>query len=200
MCEWIEAHPELYAWVILPGLIFLARVFDVSLGTTRVFFVSRGYKTFAALIGFWEVLIWLLAIGYVMQNLSNPMCVVAFALGFATGNWVGITLAEKLSLGVVLVRVITQAGSEELIAALKAGNYGITVVDGHGAFGPIKVIFTIVQRHALGDVVNLIKAHNPKAFYSVEDVSRVSNGNLAPRKYPAALSFLQVSRPFRKGK
>ena len=73
MFEWMQTHPDLYAWVILPGLIFVARVIDVSLGTARVVFISRGYKLLAASIGFWEVLIWLVAIGHATQNPSNPM-------------------------------------------------------------------------------------------------------------------------------
>jgi uncharacterized protein YebE (UPF0316 family) len=92
MVEWIEANPDIYAWAVLPGLIFLARVIDVSLGTIRVIFVSRGYKLLAAAAGFWEVLIWLLAIGQIMKNLSNPMCMwrmLRFCDGQLCRNHVG---------------------------------------------------------------------------------------------------------------
>ena len=88
-------------------MIFIARVADVTLGTVRVIFVSRGMKYLAPLIGFVEILIWLMAIGHTMQNLTNPACYVAYAGGFAMGNFVGITIAERLSLGVVMIRVIT---------------------------------------------------------------------------------------------
>lgn len=196
----MESHPDLYAWVILPSLIFAARVVDVSLGTARVVFISRGYKLLAAAIGFWEVLIWLVAIGHATQNLSNPLCVVAFALGFALGNYIGVTLTEKMSLGVVLVRILTHENTENLIASLKAGQYGVTSIDGQGAFGPMKLIFTIVQRQAVDGVVEIIKLHNPNAFYSIENVGEVSKGKIAPRKLPGGLSFTQVFKPFRKGK
>jgi uncharacterized protein YebE (UPF0316 family) len=200
MVEWIEANPDIYAWAVLPGLIFLARVIDVSLGTIRVIFVSRGYKLLAAAAGFWEVLIWLLAIGQIMKNLSNPMCYVAYACGFAMGNYVGITLADKMSLGVVLIRILTHENSDSLIESLKSGKFGVTSIDGRGAFGPMKLIFTIVPRHTVDHVVGIIETHNPKAFYSIEDVSRVSEGKLTPRKYPVSLSFLKIFRPYRKGK
>ena len=200
MVDWMNAHPDLYAWVILPGLIFLARVIDVSLGTARVVFISRGYKLLAASIGFWEVLIWLVAIGHATQNLSNPMCVIAFAMGFAMGNYIGVTITEKMSLGVVLVRILTHENSDKLIAALKERKYGITSIDGRGALGPMKVIFTIVQRQYVDQVINIIKSYNPNAFYSIESVGEVSKGKLAPRKLPGGISLTQIFKPFRKGK
>lgn len=200
MFEWMQTHPDLYAWVILPGLIFVARVIDVSLGTARVVFISRGYKLLAASIGFWEVLIWLVAIGHATQNLSNPMCVIAFAMGFAMGNYIGVTLTEKMSLGVVLVRILTHENSDNLIDALKNQKYGLTSIDGHGAFGPMKVIFTIVQRQSVDEVIKIIQSHNPNAFYSIESIGEVSKGKLAPRKLPGGLSVSQVFRQFRKGK
>ncbi|NLW85209.1 MAG: DUF2179 domain-containing protein [Phycisphaerae bacterium] len=200
MFEWMQTHPDLYAWVILPGLIFVARVIDVSLGTARVVFISRGYKLLAASIGFWEVLIWLVAIGHATQNLSNPMCVIAFAMGFAMGNYIGVTLTEKMSLGVVLVRILTHENSDNLIDALKNQKYGLTSIDGHGAFGPMKVIFTIVQRQSVDEVIKIIQSHNPNAFYSIESIGEVSKGKLAPRKLPGGISVSQVFRPFRKGK
>jgi uncharacterized protein YebE (UPF0316 family) len=83
----------LYTWIVLPLLIFLARVVDVSMGTIRVIFVSRGLKYLAPVVGFFEVLIWLLAIGQIMKNLSSPLCYVAYAGGFAAGNYIGIVIA-----------------------------------------------------------------------------------------------------------
>jgi uncharacterized protein YebE (UPF0316 family) len=200
MTEWIEANPGLYAWLVLPLLIFVARVVDVTLGTMRVFFVSRGYKKIAPVVGFVEVLIWLVAIGFATRNLANPMCLVAFAMGFAAGNYLGITLTERLSLGTVLVRVLTHENADALIASLKAGNYGLTCVDGYGAVGPMKVILTIVQRQKLDEVLRIIRDSNPKAFYTIEEVGEVSEGKLTGAKFPAGMAFLQTLMPFRKGK
>jgi len=198
--DWLNAHPDFYAWVVLPLLIFSARIVDVSLGTARVIFVSRGYKLLAAASGFWEVLIWLLAIGQIMKNLSNPMCYVAYATGFALGNYVGITLTEKMSLGVVLVRIMTHENADQLIESLKQGKYGVTSMEGRGAFGPMKLIFTIIKRQSVNDVIRIIQMYNPKAFYSIEEVARVSEGKLAPRKFPNRSDVMRIFRPFRKGK
>jgi len=189
-----------YAWFILPFLIFVARVLDVSLGTVRVIFVSRGLKYLAPLLGFFEILIWLLAIGQIMQNLSNPACYIAYAGGFAMGNFVGIRIAEKLSLGVVLIRVLTKKDASGLIKSLKSANYGVTSVDGHGAYGQVKVIFTIVPRREVCSVVDLIKKFNPNAFYSVEEVCFVEKGVFSDRKTWHGFNLTKLFRPFRKGK
>jgi uncharacterized protein YebE (UPF0316 family) len=198
--EWCALHPDLYGWVVLPLLIFVARIMDVSIGTSRVIFVSRGYRVLAAVAGFWEVLIWLLAIGQIMQNLDNPMCYLAYAGGFAMGNYIGITLTNKMSLGVVLVRVMTVENTDQLIESLKRSQYGVTAVEGRGAFGPMKMVFTIVNKQDLPRVIQIIQAYNPNAFYSVEEVDQVSQGKLGPRKFPGGLNLTQLFRPFRKGK
>jgi uncharacterized protein YebE (UPF0316 family) len=189
-----------YTWLVLPALIFLARIIDVSMGTIRVIFVSRGFKYLAPIVGFFEILIWLLAIGQIMKNLSNPMCYLAYAGGFAMGNFVGIHIAEKLSLGVVMIRVVTNQDATPLVDCLKAEEYGVTSVDGHGTSGQVKVIFTIVQRRDVRSVVELIKKFNPQAFYSIEEVRVVEKGVFRARKSWHNFDFSGFFRPFRKGK
>jgi len=191
---------QLYAWVILPLLIFLARIVDVTLGTVRLIFVSRGFKYLAPVAGFFEVLIWILAIGQIMQNLSNPVCYLAYAGGFATGNYVGILIAERLSLGIVLVRVITQRPADPLLKCLRERDYGVTSVDGQGANGPVQVVFTIVPRREVDTVVGLVKTFNPQAFYSIEEVGFVAEGVFPARRQWHETSLLRFLRPFRKGK
>ena len=189
-----------YAWLILPLLIFLARIADVSIGTIRLIFISRGLKYLAPVVGFFEILIWLLAIGQIMKNLSNPACYIAYAGGFAMGNFVGMWIAEKLSLGVVLIRVITKKNAIELVEYLKSDDYGVTSVDGHGKTEQVKVVFTIVPKREVKRVVNLIKKFNPKAFYTIEEVGFVEKGALSPKKINGFTHFLRLFRPFRKGK
>jgi uncharacterized protein YebE (UPF0316 family) len=157
-------------------MIFLARVTDVTMGTVRVIFISRGMKYMAPLVGFIEILVWLLAIGQIMRNLSNPVCYIAYAAGFATGNYVGISIAERLSLGVVLIRVISPKDALPLVERLKAESYGVTSIDGHGTSGQVKVVFTLVPRREVPRVVGLIKTFNPQAFYSIEEVNFVEKG------------------------
>jgi uncharacterized protein YebE (UPF0316 family) len=175
-------NSELFKWLILPLLIFVARIFDVSLGTLRVIFISRGMRTIAAVVGFVEILIWLLAIGQIMKNLTNIACYAAYAGGFAMGTFVGIYIVEKLSLGVVLIRVTTRKDASELIEFLKSADYGITSTDAEGATGKVKIIYSIIKRHDLKSVVEIIKKFNPHAFYTIEDVRFVSEGIFPVRK------------------
>jgi uncharacterized protein YebE (UPF0316 family) len=196
MSDFLLLNSEFFAWVLLPLLIFVARVADVSLGTVRVIFIARGLKYFAPIVGFFEIIIWLLAIGQIMQNLSNPVCYIAYAAGFAMGNYVGIWIAEKLSLGVVLIRVITSKDASELIEYLKTADYGVTIVDAKGSAGNVQVVFTIVRRREVATVVSLIKQFNPNAFYTIEEVGFVEQGI-----FPARKTWLNnLFRPFRKGK
>lgn len=164
-----------FAYAALPGLIFLARVCDVSMATIRVLFIAKGQRLLAPAIGFFEVLVWLLAISQILQRLDNPLLYVAYAGGFATGTFVGMSIEGKLALGVVLVRVITRGSGEELIERLKAEKLGVTHLDAHGAKGTVQVIFSLVRRSEAPRMINLIKQYNPKAFYSVEDVRFVSD-------------------------
>jgi len=196
MSDILVLNSAFFAWILLPLLIFIARVADVSLGTVRVIFITRGLKYLAPIVGFFEILIWLLAIGQIMRNLSNPVCYIAYAGGFATGNYVGIWIAEKLSLGVVLIRVITSKDASELLEYLKSADYGVTNVDAQGLAGKVQVVFTIVRRREVASVVNLIKQFNPKAFYTIEEVGFVEEGIFPTRKNWLSSVF----RPLRKGK
>ncbi len=189
-----------YMWVAIPFLIFLARVLDVSMGTVRVIFISRGFKYLSPVIGFFEILIWLLAIGQIMKNLSNPACYIAYASGFAMGNYIGIQIADKLSLGVVLIRVITKRDASQLVELLKSAEYGVTSIDGHGTAEQVKVVFTIIPRKEVKRVVELIRRFNPEAFYSIEEVGFVEKGVFPARKTWGNSGIAKLFAPFRKGK
>lgn len=193
------ADSPLFTWVILPLLIFFARILDVSIGTLRLIFVSKGYKFYAPLLGFFEVIIWLLAIGQIMQHLDNFLCYFAYGIGFATGNYLGIILDEKMSLGTVLIRVVPKMDTTNLINQLREKSFGASVVDIEGMTGKLKMIFTIVKRKDLKEVLGIIYEHNPQAFVTIEDVKTAKEGyfRLSRKKsyFPAAL-FNDV----RKGK
>ncbi len=156
-------------YVILPLLIFVSRIFDVSLGTLRIIFVSRGRKFLAPLLGFFEVLIWILAIGQIMQQLDNFITYIAYAGGFAAGNFVGLLLEEKLAMGIYIVRIILNRDECKLRQCMVNEGFGLTTVDGMGAQGPVKIIYTVIRRRNLKKVVDIIKGCNSKAFYSIED-------------------------------
>lgn len=165
-----------FTWVVLPLLIFFARILDVSIGTLRLIFVSKGYKYYAPMLGFFEVIIWLLAIGQIMQHLDNFLCYLAYGLGFAAGNYLGIFLDEKMSLGTVLIRVVPKMDTTNLINHLREQNFGASLVDIEGMSGKLKMIFTIVKRKDIREVMNIIREHNPQAFVTIEDVKTAREG------------------------
>lgn len=176
MVKTFLSDPRYFSLIVLPAMIFLARICDVTIGTIRIIFVSRGQKKLASFCGFFEVLIWLVAIGQIMQHLDNVWCYLAYAGGFAMGNFIGITIEGKMAMGILVVRVFTQADGSRLITRLKEAGYGVTCLDGHGTTGPVQVIYTVIQRSSLEVVDRIIRDYNPKTFYSIEDVRFVSAG------------------------
>jgi uncharacterized protein YebE (UPF0316 family) len=165
-----------YDWVILPIIIFCARICDVTLGTIRIIMVSRGKRRIAPILGFFEVLIWIVVIGQLVQHLQSWISYIAYGAGFASGNFIGMYIEDRLALGMVIIRVIMQQGGEGLIARLHEAGYGVTCFDGRGANGPVKMIFTVIKRQDLPVVHKLIHQVAPKAFMSVEDVRSAEEG------------------------
>lgn len=163
--------------------IFLAELCVVTLGTLRIIFVSKGRKALAPLLGFFEVSLWLFAVGQTMRNLGNPLCCAAFAGGFAAGNYLGILIEERLALGTCVVRVITHKDAGPLVEGLKAAGYGVTSIDAHGATGPVRIVLTVVRRKERGEVLAIIRRLDGKAFYSVDDLQTAGEG-----VFPAAVA------------
>ncbi|MDD1703346.1 MAG: DUF2179 domain-containing protein [Methanoregula sp.] len=192
--------PEIFSFVIVPLLIFGARICDMSMDTVRVIFMSKGIKYFPSFIGFFEVIIWLVAIGQVMNNLTNAVCYIAYGAGFATGTFVGMAIEERLSLGLVSVRIITKEDPSTLMQYLRAHDYGITSIDGEGGTGPVKMVFTIIKRKDLAHVVGIIKEYHPRAFYSVEEVKSVAEGVFPERRATGIFGWINSLRFHRIGK
>lgn len=170
-------------YIILPLLICLARVADVSIGTVRLIFVSKGFKVLSPLLGFFEVLIYIITMTQIMADMSNIWLYVAYATGFAIGNYLGICLEEKLSIGKVMIRVITQKNSKKLLKILKE-KYNLTILDAKGKRGKVKVIFSVVKKKELKNIIKIINETNPKAFYSVEDVRYAQDNEILQQESP----------------
>lgn len=182
--------PEIYAWVILPLLIFLARIGDVSMETIRVIYISRGIKFLAPIIAFFEIIIWLLAMEVVMSDLSNIANFFAYAFGFATGTYVGLVIEERLSIGTVILRIVTTEESTEAIASfLESEQFGVTYLDAHGSRGDVRMILSLVNRSDVPRITRHIEEVNPRAFFSIEDIRYVNQGVFRP-KNPYSLSRL----------
>jgi len=162
--------PVYFDYIILPLLIFTARIFDVSLDTIRVIMVSKGYRKFAPFIGFFQVLIWIITITRIMENLDNWITYVAYAAGFGTGTFVGMYIEERIAMGNELLRIITRQPADDLIKALRKEGYSVTVVGGQGKDGEVGILFLVLKRKIINDAIMLVKKHNPQAFYTVEDM------------------------------
>jgi len=169
---------NLLDYVLMPLLIFVARIGDVSMNTLRIMFMMNGKKGLVPVLGFFEALIWLLAIGQIFQNVDNPISYIAYAGGFATGTYVGMALEEKLAIGRVLVRVITPQPHPHLLEFMKEKNYRFTNVGGEGRFGKVNLLFTVMKRDTLQEFITKVKEVDEKAFYTIESVKRVSEDDL----------------------
>jgi uncharacterized protein YebE (UPF0316 family) len=170
---------DTFAYIVLPVLIFFARISDVTLGTLRIIFVSRGNKHLAPLLGFFEVLIWVIAISHIIQHLDNFYCYLAWAAGFATGNFIGMKIEERLAIGTNLVRIITGKENNQLVNLLHQEGFGATVVDARGKDSEVQLIYVILRRREVQNLLALIEIHQPNAFYSVEDIRYVSHSKVS---------------------
>ncbi len=171
---------ETLALLSIPILVFLARILDVSVGTLRIIFVSKGFKNYAALLGFFESLVWILAVSQVMKHMDNWVTYAAFALGFSVGNYVGMLIEERIAIGNQIIRIITRHDATELVGYLRENGYGVTSVDAVGESGPVKLIFTVAKRRKLETIIAIIKCYNPNAFYTIEDVRFVKETYVPP--------------------
>lgn len=198
------ASGDMYTYVYLPLLIFFARMIDVTLMTLRIIFVSRGKRYLAPLLGFVEVFIWIAVVSQVIRGANNLVAYLAYAAGFAAGNYVGIYIENRLAIGTLVVRAIVQAGprslgagpaksgtgpalggmgslstettAEELVRRLHDAGYGVTTVDGQGATVPVKLVYTVIKRKDLKHVMEILHEFEPKPFVTVEEVRSAEQG------------------------
>ncbi|MBI4931349.1 MAG: DUF2179 domain-containing protein [Bacteroidetes bacterium] len=167
---------DYYNWLILPLIIFVSRIGDVTLGTIRHVLTTRGQKSITPILGFFEVLIWIVVVSQVMKQANNFACYIAWAGGFAMGNYIGLLIEERIALGLQIIRIITNQECSALITQLQIANHGTTVINAQGAKGPVKVILTVVKRKNIEPIIKIIQQHNPDAFYSIEDIRDVNRG------------------------
>lgn len=173
----------LFALPYGPLLIFAIRVVDVSMGTIRLIVMVRGRRAVAAMIGFVEVLLWIVAVGYALQHLDSIYHVIGYAGGFAAGNFLGVTLEERLALGLVVVRaIIPDEGDGATAAILREHGFAVTQLEGHGREGPVDVLNTVVKRRQAPDVIDLIETTVPRSFVTVEEIRTTRRGFIRPRE------------------
>ena len=169
-------------WVIIPFLIFVSRVLDVSLNTLRIIFTSKGKRNIAPILGFFEVLIWLIAISQIMQNLNNWLCYFAWAFGFSMGNYLGLFIEEKLAIGNLMIQIIVPDQKNNIAEKLRESGFGATIFKAEGSRGDVIQIVSLFKRKDREVILNLINMNAPDAFYTISDVKNARNTIFSPRK------------------
>jgi uncharacterized protein YebE (UPF0316 family) len=164
-----------------PLRLFALRIVDVSLGTVRLMITVRGHRGWAALTGFLEVLIWIVAVGSALQHLGSVYHVVAYAAGFAAGNYVGIVLENALGLGTVVGRAIIPDEDDGATARLlRRDGFPVTELDGRGRDGSVDVLNVVVPRRQAPQVIDLVEQAVPRSFVTVEELQTTYRGGLRP--------------------
>ena len=166
--------PDIFSFLVLPLLIFIARIGDVSINTIRIIYVLGGRRVTATLLGFFESFIWLMAIRQIFEHLDNWICYVAYPAGFASGIFVGMIIEERIAYGKVIVRIITRKEVSILIQYLNENQFRYTRVDAQGPDGPENLVFTVLERERLEAMLYKLKDILPTAFYTVEKVNRAT--------------------------
>jgi uncharacterized protein YebE (UPF0316 family) len=161
---------EVFTFVIIPVLIFFLKVMDVTIGTMRILFLARGNKLIVISLGFFEVLISIIAIAQIMQNLNNPITYLAYAGGFSAGSYMGMLIEEKLAIGIVVFRIIIANDTSVLLEKLKDTGFGVTIVKASGSYKQnVTLIYTAIKRKHIGSIIKIINESDSKAFYTIED-------------------------------
>lgn len=177
----------------LPLLIFFARICDVTLGTLRIIFVSKGMKKVAPFLGFFEVFIWIVVISELLTKANDWISYIAYAGGYATGNYIGMLIEERIAMGIYLVRVFTLRDGSELVKKLNKNNFGATCLKGKGVEKEVDIVEAVVDRKNMTRVETIVKDFDENAFFVVEDVRSTQKG-IFPTKKTGILSRWRVGK------
>lgn len=157
-------------------LIFLAKCADVTLATIRTIFVVKGKKKLAFFVGIFEILIYLFAMDKVLGDMGDIYKVISYALGFATGNVVGITMEEKLAIGLITAQIFTSKDVDSFADYLRNSGYGVTVIEGRGREGIKHILQVVLDRKNLDNFQKTINEYDLKSFVAVSEIKKVSGG------------------------
>jgi len=165
-----------------PLFIFFLRICDVSMATVRVVLIVRNNRVLVPIIGFFEVLIWVFAVGAVVQHLTSPWHLLGYAGGFATGNLVGLMIEERLAIGVSTVQTIVKEAGHELALALRDLGFAVTEMDARGRHGGVLHLYSAIPRRRVAAYLAAVDAQAPDAFVIVEEPRAVRRGWMFPAR------------------
>lgn len=165
-------------WTILGNalLIFSLRIIDVSMGTIRAILVVRNIPKWAALVGFFEVTVWVLAVGKVVAGIDNFWSVIAYSGGFASGTLLGLWIEGKLAFGFVEVMIISREKTGEILQNVREAGYGATQFQAEGYSGVVSPIYIITPRKELKRISQIVKHIDADSFITIDDLRHVSRG------------------------
>ncbi len=187
---------QIYQYIILPLIIFFARICDVSLGTLRIVFVSKGKKNIAPVLGFFEVFIWIVVISQILKNVDSIIGYLAYAGGYAAGNYIGMHIEERIALGTQLIKVFSSKDICVLQKRLIDAGFGTTIVEGDGSSGRVHILYAVIDRKTFDKVNQILLNFDPSIFYVIEDVRTVKSGIFPPSKRNRPyMRFLRRGRP-----
>jgi uncharacterized protein YebE (UPF0316 family) len=161
---------------LMAALIFSLRVLDMSLDTLRVLFVMRGRKRIAWVLGFFQSAIFVTAISTVLSNLDNPLNIIGYAAGFATGNVVGMIIEERLAIGHTSINIISSRLGTAIAEHLRKNGYAVTEIPARGKDGMVTMLNVLVLRKNVDRARKLVDEIDPEAFITIEDVRPVRRG------------------------
>ncbi|MBF7083337.1 DUF2179 domain-containing protein [Desulfallas sp. Bu1-1] len=176
---------EVWLSVIFSYLfIFCARVIDMSLDVMRILMLMRDRRFMAASIGFVEVSVFILALNEVLKGgLDDPGKIVAYAGGFATGNYIGSLIEERLAMGYLSVQIFPPCELvDQFISEMRDEGFGVTSVQGCGRDGERTILFVLIKRKDLNRALNIINQICPDAFFNVSDAKRIHGGIFPVKK------------------
>ncbi len=158
------------SWSLISGalLIMCMRIADVTIGTFRTLLVVQGKKYYAALAGFFEVLIWIFCMRYIVEHMDQTINLVGYAVGFALGNILGITLEQKVALGYSQVNIVSLHHTDKIADELRQSNFGVTIIPAEGSAGGVSILLVIVKRKYFKQVMQIAESIDKHSFITIQ--------------------------------
>ena len=157
-------------------VIFGLRVLNMTLDTLRMLFMLRGKKALSWVVGFVVSLIYVVLLTSVLSNLNNPLYIIAYAAGFATGGVAGMWIEERLAIGFTNIQVVSPRRGAVMAQKLRENGFAVTEIPARGKDGMVSMLSLSVRRKEVTSVEEIINDCDEAAFITTEDVHPVQRG------------------------
>jgi len=194
----MPALEALFAGPWGPLAIFGLRLIDVSLSTIRIVLAVRGHKYVVPFIGFFEVLVWVFAVGNAIRFLDSPLHLLGYAGGFAAGSMLGLLIEERLAIGYASIRVVSRHAGVEMADALRSRGFGVTEFAGQGRDGRVEIMYTVCRRRDISRVLDEVERWDRQAFVTVEEPRAIRWGWMHSSNRPLSVGLGSMNEMIRK--